>query len=347
MRTNRAFRMFGVFAVSGVVVCGLIASAASFLGATGPAMAGPPGQPEPVSVVLDFNPALGQLPESITADSSGNIYASNVSGAIQKIDPATHSFTTIATVPLPAGGNLTGIKVGPDGNIYVCSDSFSPTPPAAFIWKVSPQTGAVSLFSTLDPNGFPNDIAFQDDGSMLVVDPFLALIYHIDTAGNPTVFLADPLFAGNPAAPAFGIHDFGVDGIAFDSNKKNLFVGVVDFGRIIQVAMDGKDGPQLSVVAEDPALVGVDGIAIDRRGTIWCAVNTQDRVATVDQQGAISVIAQGPPLDGPSSFAFGTAHGEKKTLYFTNFAISRFLTGQVAHPAILSMPAQVPGLSFP
>ncbi len=340
MRTNRRSGVLGVFAVSVGVVC-------LSMGASAPAMAGPPGAPEPVSVVLDFNPALGQLPESITADGNGNIYASNVSGAIQKIDPETQSFTTVATVTLPAGADLTGIKVGPDGFIYVCSDSFSPVPAGAFVWKVSPQTGAVSLFATLNPNGFPNDIAFQNDGSMLVTDPFLGLIYKIDTSGNATIWLSDPLLAGNPAAPAFGVHDFGVDGIAFDSNKKNLFVGNVDFGRVIQIPVcDGNPGP-LHVLAEDPTLVGIDGIAIDRRGTIFAAVDTQDRLATVDKQGNISVIAEGAPLQNPSSFAFGTAQGEKKTLYVANFSIVRVLSGEPANPGILSLPAQVPGLPLP
>ncbi len=340
MKTHSTFGALGVLAVSVGIVCPL-------MGASAPALADPSGTPAPVSVVLDFNPALGQLPESITADGNGNVYASNVSGAIQKIDPTTQSFTTVATVTLPAGANLTGIKVGPDGFIYVCSDSFSGTPAGAFVWKVSPQTGAVSLFATLNPNGFPNDIAFQDDGAMLVTDPFLALIYKIDTSGNATVWLSDPLLAGNLAAPAFGIHDFGVDGIAFDSNKKNLFVGNVDFGRVIQIPVcEGKPGP-LKVVAESPALIGIDGIAIDRRGTIFAAVDTQDSLATVDKQGNVSVIAEGAPLQNPSSFAFGTAQGEKKALYVANFSIVRVLGGQPATPGILSLPAQVPGLPLP
>jgi sugar lactone lactonase YvrE len=324
----------------GVFCIGLAASA---LGFARIAAAAPPGPP-PVSVVVSFDPAQAQLPESMTADDDGNLYASNLSGAVQHIDPATQSFTTVATIPLPVGGALTGIKVGPDGLIYVASASFSPSPDAAFIWRVSAQTGSVELFSSLDATGFPNDLAFQDDGTLLVTDPFLGLIWQIDQAGHPTVFLSDPLFFGNPAAPAFGIHDFGVDGIAFDRNKRNLFVANVDFGRVMQIALDGKDGPAISIVAEDPALVGVDGIAIDRRGTIFCAVNTQDRLATVDSRGTISVLTEGPPLDGPSSFAFGTGQDDKKTLYVANFAITRFLTGQTAHPGILSLPAQVPGL---
>jgi sugar lactone lactonase YvrE len=331
--------------ISGVVfgLCG----AAAILGSTASAaFALPPGQPEPVSVVLNFDPALGQLPESITSDGNGNIYASNVSGAIQHVDPATHTFTTVATVPLPAGASLTGIKVGPDGFIYACSDSFSPTPAGAFVWRVSPQTGAVSLFSALNPQGFPNDLVFQDDGSMLVTDPFLALIYKIDAAGNATVWLSDPLFAGNPAAPVFGVHDFGVDGIAFDSDKRKLFVSNVDFGRVMEISLRRGDPAGLRVVVEDPALAGVDGIAIDRRGTLWAAVNTQNRLATLDKHGNISIIAEGGPLDSPSSFAFGTGC-DKKTLYVANFAIVNVLAGHPAHPAILSLPVQVPGLPLP
>src|SRR5262249_2395517 len=151
-------------------------------------------------------------------------------------------------------------------------------------------------------------------------------------------------FAGNPAAPAFGIHTFGVDGIAWDHDRRNLIVSTLDFGRVMSIPMDVRGTPPIEIIVEDPALKGVDGIAVDRRGTIWCAVNTQDRIATVDKKGAISVIAQGAPLDGPSSFAFGTGQHDKKTLYIANFAIGRFLGGQTAHPGVLSIPAPVPGL---
>jgi sugar lactone lactonase YvrE len=327
------------------VLSGLCGASALLVAAV--ATADPPGPPT-VSVVVNFNPALGQLPESMTADNDGHLFASNFSGAIQQIDPVTQTFTTIATVPVADfGGVLTGIKVGPDGLIYVCSASFSSTPDGAFIWRVSRETGAVEKFASLDANGFPNDLVFQDDGTLLVTDPFLGLIWSIDTAGTPSVFLADPLFLGDPVNPAFAVHAFGIDGIAFDANKRNLIVSTLDFGRVMNVALDVKGGPTITIIAEDPSLKGVDGIAIDRRGIIFCAVNTQDRLATVDKQGNISVITQGPPLDSPSSFAFGTGHGDKRTLYVANFAISNFLAGQPAHPGILSLPTQVPGLTLP
>jgi sugar lactone lactonase YvrE len=299
------------------------------------------------TVVINFDPALGQLPESMTADEHGNLYASNVSGAIQKIDPVAQTFTTVATVPLPANALLTGIKIGFDGLIYVTSASFATDPSGAFVWRASPQTGAVEQFATLDPNGFPNDMVFQDDGTLLVTDPFLGQLWKIDTAGHASVWLTDPLFVGDPTAPAFPVHPFGVDGIAFDHNKRNLYVANVDFGRIMRIPLDKHCAPKIEVVVEDPALKGVDGIAIDRRGTIFAAVNPQDRIASVDKDGTITILAEGAPLDGPSSFAFGTGHGDKRTLYIANFAINRVQAGLPAHPGILSLPTQVPGLPLP
>jgi sugar lactone lactonase YvrE len=321
-----------------------VASAALLAAAVGRAghAAANPGSP-PVTTVVALDPAAGELPESITSDGHGNLYFSLVSGSVRRINP-DHSVVQIATVPLPAGASLTGIKVGPDGFIYACSDSFSPTPDGAFVWRISPATGAVTQFASLDANGFPNDLAFTDDGTLFVTDPFLGVLWKIDGAGHATVFLSDPLLAGNPAAPAFAVHPFGVDGIAFAKGGHELVVSNVDFGRVMRIDLDD-EAPRVRVLVEDLRLQGVDGIAIDRRGTIYAAVNTQNRIATVDKHGRIEILAEGsPPFDSPASFAFGTAGNDKKTLYVANFAIVNVLGGQPAHPGIVSLPVQTPGL---
>jgi len=97
------------------------------------------------------------------------------------------------------------------------------------------------------------------------------------------------------------------------------------------------------IFAENPRLKGVDGIALDRSGTVYAAVNTQNLIATVDQRGIVSVYAQSSLFDSPAGVAFGTAQGGKKTAYIANFAIDSVLAGVTAHPAILSMPVPVPG----
>jgi len=297
--------------------------------------------PPPVTPVVSFDPTHGELPESLTADDDGHLFVSLVNGQIREVTPGG-SMTTVAQVPIPATANLVGIKVGPDGLVYAISSSFAPDPPEAFVWRADPATGEVEKFATLDPTGFPNDLAFDDDGNLFVTDPFLAEIWKIDALGNASVWLADPLLQGNPDDPAFvGVHDFGVDGIAFDQNKRNLYVGVLDYGRVIRIPL-GCQSPRLDVVVESPTLKGMDGIAIDRRGTIYAAVNIANRIATIDSRGGISVVAEGDAFDAPASIVFGTGHSDRKTIYVANFAI-----GDLAHPGVVSLPVQTPGLTLP
>jgi len=298
-----------------------------------------------VTTLVTLDPAAGELPESLTSDGHGDLYFSLVSGSVRRINP-DHSVVQVGSVPLPAGALLTGIKVGRDGFIYVCSASFSPSPSGAFVWRMSPVTGAVTQFASLDASGFPNDLAFTEDGTMFVTDPFLGALWKIDSAGHAALFLSDPLFAGSGTSPAFTGQPFGIDGIAFDKDASELLVSNVDFGRIMRVDLDDCR-PHAEVFVEDARLKGIDGIAVDRRGTIYAAVNTQNRIATVDKHGTIAILVEGsPPFDSPSSFAFGTGKNDERTLYVSNFAIVNSLAGQPAHPGILSLPVQTPGLAL-
>jgi len=312
---------------------------ALLLGFSAPAHA---KSPVTVTQLVSLDPNVGELPESITTDGDGHVYFSLFNGQIRALLPDGSS-STIATVPLPTGGVMTGIKVGPDGLIYTTTSSFSVDQPAAGVWRTDPDTGIVEQFTTLDPSGFPNDMAFEDDGSFFVTDPFLGLLYHIDANGTATVALADALLRGNPGDQAFPTHEFGVDGIAWDHSKQNLYVGVIDSGRIVRIPYRCHHLGQPQVVVESPQLKGIDGIALDRSGTIYAAVNTQNLIATVDQRGHVSVYAQSSLFDSPSGVAFGTAHGDKKTAYVTSFAINSVLSGALPHPAILSIPVPVPG----
>lgn len=326
--------LFGAASLSCVMSIALV------MAANGAAQAKAPSPT--VSQLVSFDPNVGELPESITTDDDGHVYFSLVNGQIRQLLPNNTS-VTIATVPVPAGGSMTGIKVGPDGFIYTTTSSFSADQPAAFVWKTDPDTGVVEQFATLDPSGFPNDMAFEDDGSFFVTDPFLGVLYHVDGSGNASIAIADPLLRGNPDAPAFPTHDFGVDGIAWDHTKQNLYLGVIDSGRIVRVPYHCHTLGKPAVFVESPQLKGVDGIALDRSGTVYAAVNTQNLIATIDHRGKISVYVDGSLFDSPSGVAFGTARGDKKTAYISNFAISTVLAGGTPHPAILSMPVPVPG----
>lgn len=283
------------------------------------------------AVVASFNPALGQLPESVTADADGNFYLS-MSNTVQKLS-SNGTLSLYAQLPTPAGNFASGVKFGPNGYLYVASAGFDPSQAAAGLYKVSPNR-TVSLVTSLDPTGFPNDIAFDDDDNALVTDPFLGRVYKIDRWGHSSVWLQDARLLGNSANPALGIAPFGVDGIAFDKNKRNLYLGNLDSGSIYRVAVGSGCTPgPLQLWVTDSRLRGADGIAFDKKGNLYVAVNAQDQIAQVAANGSVSVVASGEPLDSPSSVVFGQHGSDKKNLYLASFAIARALGVKPGAPA--------------
>jgi sugar lactone lactonase YvrE len=298
-----------------------------------------------VTVLHPFNLMQGELPESITADDAGNLYMS-VSGTVRKYT-TDHQLVTLATLPIPQGAATLGVKVGPEGFIYVVSAGFTPSPAAAFVWRVSP-AGQVSLFATLPPEGIPNDLVFDPEGNLYVTDSGLGQIWKIDPAGNPEVWFADPLLLGNPSNPVGVIHALGANGIAFDRFRRHLYVSNTDYGRIVRIGFHHGRPRGIEVVATSDLLKGADGIAFDVLGTLYVAVNGSDSIVTVGRNGAVSVLVQGSPLDAPSSLAFGTRCPDRHTLYLTNFAIQRasgFKPG-VPQPSLASLPVLSPGLDI-
>jgi sugar lactone lactonase YvrE len=298
-----------------------------------------------VTTIASFNPAVGDLPESLTIGADGSFYLSMSTATIKRVAP-DHQVTTFATLPVTPGAFATGLKFGPDGYLYAGSGGFGPSPSAAFIWRISP-AGVVTQYAALDANGFPNDLAFDDHGNLFVTDPFLGLVWKIDPQGHPSVWLSDPLLAGNPANPYLILHSFGVDGIAFDKSKRSLYLGNVDFGEILKVDVehDGSAG-DLEVFAGDAKLLGADGIAFDKKGTLYVAVNGQDSIAAVDEDGHVSTVFAGGPLDAPSSLVFGNHGDDKKTLYASNFAVLRAFGVKpgAPQPSLVALPVKFGGL---
>ena len=300
----------------------------------------------PVTTLVSLDPSLGELPESLTTDDFGNLYIS-AGGTIRKLD-TNHHLSTLATVPIPAGAFSVGVKVGPDGYIYLASGALFNEPNAAMIWRISPTTGKAKVFATLPPASFPNDMAFDDRGQLYVTDSFLGQIFKIDSRGNPSVWLQDARLLGNPAAPVPVFHAFGANGIALDASQHHLYVSNTDYGRILRVGIRADKAADVEVVAESELLQGADGIALDARGTLYVAVNAHDRIATVDRHGELSVYAEGAPFDAPSSVVFGRDCRGEHTLYLSSFALYRangFIPG-TPQPSIQSIPVPFAGLDL-
>lgn len=278
-----------------------------------------------------------ESPESVTTDGHGNLYLSQAATILRR---DAHGNTSVfGTLPLPIFA--LGVKVGRDGCVYNASTSLSDVN-GAFVWRLC-SANSIELFAELDQTGAPNDLAFDHAGNMFVTDPVLGRIWKITPGGTPSVFADDPLLDGTPDDPALKFRALGANGIAFDAHERFLYVSNTDQGSIVRIPMFGAPTPEL--FAEDPMLRGSDGIAFDRTGTLFVAVNGLDSLATVDRRGDVELLASGAPLDGPSSLVFSAEHG-KDTLFVVSSAFSRtfgFETG-TPMPALLATRARAPGL---
>jgi len=297
-----------------------------------------------LSVVSTFDGAAGESPESVTLDDNGNLYIS-LSNVVRRRSP-DGQWSVYGTLPIQVF--VLGIKVGPDGAVYAASTSLDPSIQGAFVWRFPGAGQVAQVYAELNHAGAPNDLAFDEDDNLFVTDPRLGVIYKITAGGgSPSVWLSDPSLLGNPDAPALIFSAQGVNGIAFDNKQKNLYVGNLDYGRILRIGINKNGSAQTPVVfAQSPLLVGADGIAFDKKENLYVAVNAQDRLALVDDNGVVSVIAEGGLLDAPASVAFGTKGSDKRTLYILAGAFSRVfgLVPGDPHPALLKTKRKVKGL---
>ena len=288
----------------------------------------------------------GDVPESMTVDRAGNLYYSDGSTVHRRTLDGHDS--VFATLPIPVFA--LGVKVGSDGCVYNTSVSLDPSLDGAFVWKTCTAGSVAQVFATLDPLGGPNDLAFDDAGNLFVTDPFLGRVWKVSPHGQASVWLSDPLLLGNAAAPFLVFHAQGVNGIAFDADKRNLYLGVLDYGRIVRVPIRHGERPGTpSVWVSDSRLQGADGIAFDEAENLYVAVNRQDQLVRIGRDRRIEVLFQGAPLDGVSSVVFGRGRRDARTLHVASSAFNRtfgFQTGTPA-PALLETDVRIEGLTLP
>jgi sugar lactone lactonase YvrE len=267
----------------------------------------------------------GSFAESMAYGSDGHLYVSHTIwgqtdvGEIDRVPLTGGPVRTVAT--FDAGvGMFTGLAIDERNRMYIAFPSFSDAVPSA-IMRVE-GSGRLTPVLYLPSSVFPNGLVFHG-GYLYVTDALLGVVWRAQLGSKPVTetvpWLSDPALAP--------VTELGPDGIAFSGST--MYVSQYDRGEILTsvVAPDGSPGP-LHVLASDPALVTVDGIAFGPDGNLWVTVN-ENRLAYVTAAGTVVVVADGVPwLDYPTQVVFGP-----RGMYVVNGSYS------VGAPSVIGWPS--------
>ena len=191
------------------------------------------------------------VPEGITTDGKDGLYVSLfVLDQIWHVNPATGEKKKVADVP---GGDLKGDLIGierdpTDGTILAAfkratkvnlftadhPDCRDATDASTGIYRVNPQTGAVSPFVTRGTGVsicFPDDITIDPSGNVYVSDLELGVIWKFDRAGHGGVWSDDPLLGWTEQTGTWNANNgtvlgyIGINTVALSPDGRYLFAG--------------------------------------------------------------------------------------------------------------------------
>ena len=231
---------------------------------------------------------------------------------------------------------MLGLAVDVFGNVYAGVQSADPA--ANGVWRFDRWTGDAHKIPGSADIGIPNGLAFDKQGTLYVADS-VGAIWRVPWGGSASVWSRDEALTGDGSLGLF----LGANGIAVHHGV----LIIMNTERRTMLAIP-KWGGDVSVVTTFDEGDNPDGLALDVLGNAFVALNMQNTIARVTPGGDIGVVASGDPLDFPSSVAFGTAGGERKTLFGVNFSISElFGLPPGEGPGVFELNARVPGAPLP
>lgn len=265
-------------------------------------------------VVVDYDPAAGELPEGVAVDKRGDVFVSLAPlGQVRKITPGGAETTLAQVVPPGAGNGVLGLAVDAPGNVYVAAATLDTA--TSGVYKIT-RDGSFARLPGTGAIAFPNGVTLDKKGNVYVTDTVLGAVWRVPaTGGTAELWYQSSLLEGS------GIFGFGfplgANGIAYRQGA--IVVGNTEGARLVRIEIepDGSAGAGV-VLAEGLPLLAVDGIAFDVHGNVWAAVIAQSTIVRVSPGGAVTTMATAADgLDWVSSIAFG----KSGDLWAVNFAI--------------------------
>lgn len=286
-----------------------------------------------VTTIATWNPAAGELPEGLALDKRGNIYVSLVApvSEIRKITPAGDESVLI---DLNVGGlGPLGLTVDAMGRVYAGVASMDPATQG--VYRILPNGTATRLPGT-GAIGFANGLAFDDRGALYVTDTAVGAVWRIPRGGSASLWIQDPSLVGTGTLGAgFPV---GANGIVYRHGA--VIVANTELGTLVRIPVgpNGSAG-EPTVIVEDPALVGADGLALDAQGGIVVGVIAQSTILHVVGDSITTIADANDGINQASSVAFGTGPWDRTSVFAVNFGI--FSTSPT--PALLQIDIGFPG----
>jgi sugar lactone lactonase YvrE len=203
------------------------------------------------------------------------------------------------------GAPILGLAFGPkDGKVYIANFGASRIQRIAANFDAGtlaedvalvPSIGAPANRAEGNPDGSsdtiqfgsnafpaPNAMEFDDAGNLYVSDSFQGAIYRIASAHSCQAPCPVTTVVHSPLLATAGFPPFGANGLALSKDGASLFVANTGDDRILRVDVATSE---VTVFAE--SVNGADGIAFDRRGTLWVAANQSDELVGLNAQGRV------------------------------------------------------------
>jgi sugar lactone lactonase YvrE len=323
----------GSTTVSPTTTAGSSGSSSDEGSTAGESSSGGPGEVE-VELLVELDAAAFELPEGLFIDGDEAVVGFAFTGAIERIALGDGTREPFAATPTPPQNTsfVTGITLDAQGRVYAAVVSFTADLQAG-IYRADGDGGDATLWASDPAMLFPNGFAWDDDARLFVSDS-TGGVSTVDENGTVTPWFVDDQLAGDPTAcDQDAMFTIGPNGIAW--TPEALWIASSDQGILARVAIDaeGEAGALELVAGPDCALGGLDGITLDDDGSILGAVNRQDKLVRITQDGTVTTLFEGEPLAFPATLELGGS-GDDRALYVTNFALDDFLAGAPASPSI-------------